>query len=131
MSLAYVMYFTSQGAPKTGLTPSIITYKKVSDNSDVSSPPSVSEIGGGGYKFTAAPSEAYFVVVDGGASLVNAERYKVMQITPNDTSLDAAISTRAPESGGNVAAIKAKTDNLPSNPAAASDNTKAYSVPQN
>lgn len=29
------------------------------------------------------------------------------------TNLDAAVSTRAPESGGNVAAIKAKTDNLP------------------
>jgi len=38
---------------------------------------------------------------------------------PNDlkadvSNLDAAVSTRAPESGGNVAAIKAKTDNLPS-----------------
>jgi hypothetical protein len=33
------------------------------------------------------------------------------------TNLDAAVSTRAPESGGNVAAIKASTDNLPSDPA--------------
>lgn len=32
-------------------------------------------------------------------------------------NLDAAVSTRAPEAGGNVAAIKAKTDNLPSDPA--------------
>jgi hypothetical protein len=31
--------------------------------------------------------------------------------------LDAAVSTRAPEAGGNVAAIKAKTDNLPADPA--------------
>jgi hypothetical protein len=32
--------------------------------------------------------------------------------------IDAAVSTRAPEAGGNVAAIKAKTDNLPASPAA-------------
>jgi len=32
--------------------------------------------------------------------------------------LDGAISVRAVEAGGNVAAIKAKTDNLPANPAA-------------
>ncbi len=31
--------------------------------------------------------------------------------------LDVAVSTRAPEAGGNVAAIKAKTDNLPADPA--------------
>ena len=115
--MIYVLYFTSQGAPKTGLTPSIITYKKVSDNSDVASPPSVSEIGGGGYKFTAVATEPYFVVVDGGATLVNAERYKVMQLTANDGALDTAVSSRAPETGGNVAAIKAKTDNLPADPA--------------
>jgi hypothetical protein len=33
------------------------------------------------------------------------------------TNLDAAVSTRAPEALGNVAAIKAKTDNLPTDPA--------------
>lgn len=32
--------------------------------------------------------------------------------------IDAAVSTRAPESDGNIAAIKAKTDNLPASPAA-------------
>jgi 3-dehydroquinate dehydratase len=38
---------------------------------------------------------------------------------PNDlkadvSNLDVAVSTRSPESGGNIAAIRAKTDNLPS-----------------
>lgn len=33
-------------------------------------------------------------------------------------NLNATVSSRAPESGGNVAAIKAKTDNLPASPAA-------------
>lgn len=36
---------------------------------------------------------------------------------PALANLDAAVSTRAPEAGGNVAAIKAKTDNLPADPA--------------
>lgn len=36
---------------------------------------------------------------------------------PALANLDAAVSTRALEAGGNVAAIKAKTDNLPSDPA--------------
>lgn len=115
--MIYVLSFTSGAAPKTGLSPTIITYKKISDGSDVASPPSISEVGGGLYKFTATSTEALGVVVDGGATLSNAERYKVMQITPNDGSLDAAVSSRSLEAGGNVAAVKAKTDLLPSDPA--------------
>ena len=102
--MIYTLYFTSQGAPKTGLTPTIITLNKISDGAAVAVTPSawptVSEIAGGLYKFTLAfpfnsLSEALGVVVDGGATLANPERYKVMQITPNDGSLDAAVSTRA------------------------------------
>ena len=132
--MIYTLFFTSQGAPKTGLTPSITTYKKVSDNSDMSSPPSITEIGSGGYKFAAAPTEAYFVVVDGGATLVNAERYKVMQITPHDADLDAQVSTRG--SQADLAAIKTKTDNLPSDPASNTQvntrlATSGYTAPDN
>jgi len=36
-------------------------------------------------------------------------------------NINATISSRAPEAGGNVAAIKAKTDNLPADPADDSD----------
>jgi hypothetical protein len=116
--MIYVLYFSDGGTPKTGLSPSITIYKKVADGSDVASPPAVSEIGGGFYKFTATPSEALVARIDGGSTLADAYRYKVMQITPHDADLDAAVSTRAPETGGNVAAIKAKTDNLPASPAA-------------
>jgi len=91
--MIYLMFFTMAGAPETLLTPTIITYKKVSDGADVADPPSITEIGGGFYKFTATPTEAIAVSIDGGASLTNAfERYKVMQITPNDDNLDAAIT---------------------------------------
>jgi hypothetical protein len=36
---------------------------------------------------------------------------------PDLSNLDAAVSTRAPEALGNLAAVKAKTDNLPTTPA--------------
>ena len=115
--MIYVVFFSNAGVPATGLTPTIGVYKKVSDGTDVTPAPTVSEIGGGFYKFTATPAEALVVRMNGGGSLSDADKYKVMQITPNDASLDAMVSTRAPESGGNVAAIKAKTDNLPAAPA--------------
>jgi hypothetical protein len=119
--MIYVVYFSDAGAPKTGLSPSLITYKKVSDNSDVGSPPGVSEIGGGFYKFSATPTQALVATVDGGGSLAAADRYKVMQITPHDGDLDAQVSSRAPEAAGNLAAVKAKTDNLPADPAVESN----------
>ena len=115
--MIYVVFFSNAGAPATGLTPSLDVYKKVSDATDVTPAPTVSEIGGGFYKFSASPAEALVVRMNGGGSLAGADKYKVMQITPNDGSLDAMVSTRAPESGGNVAAIKTKTDSLPSDPA--------------
>jgi hypothetical protein len=115
--MIYVVFFSNAGVPATELSPTISVYKKVSDGTDVTPAPTVSEIGGGFYKFTASPAEALVVRMNGGGTLAEADKYKVMQITPNDDSLDAAVSTRALESGGNVAAIKAKTDNLPADPA--------------
>jgi hypothetical protein len=114
--MIYVVFFSNAGVPATGLSPTIGIYKKVSDGTDVT-PPGVSEIGGGFYKFTASPAEALVVRMNGGGSLANADKYKVMQITPHDADLDAQVSTRAPEAGGSLAAIKAKTDNLPAAPA--------------
>ena len=94
--MIYVLFFSDAGAPATGLSPTIITYKKVSDGADVGSPPAITEVGGGFYKFTATPAEALVAVIDGSATLTNAfERYKVMQITTNDSALDAAITSRS------------------------------------
>ena len=169
--MIYVLFFSDAGAPATGLCPEIDIYKKVSDNSDVASPPVVSEIGGGFYRFTATPAEALVVRMNGGASLANADRYKVMQITANDGALDAAITsrstltaqqvweyaTRTLSSFGTLAAdvwssvtrtltagtrdsqidaIKAKTDNLPSDPASNTQvntrlATSGYTAPDN
>jgi hypothetical protein len=93
--MIYLVFFSDAGVPKLLLTPAIVTYKKVADGQDVADPPAVTEIGGGFYKFTAAPAEALVVTVDGGGGLADADRYKVMQITPHDADLDAQVSSRS------------------------------------
>jgi hypothetical protein len=113
--MIYVVFFSTAGVPATGLTPTIGVYKKVSDGTDVTPAPTVSEIGGGFYKFTATPAEALVVRMNGGGSLAEADKYKVMQITPHDADLDTQVSTRG--SQADLTAIKAKTDNLPAAPA--------------
>jgi hypothetical protein len=134
--MIYVVFFSSAGVPATGLSPAIGVYKKVSDGTDVTPAPTVTEVGGGFYKFTATPAEALVVRMNGGGSLGDADKYKVMQITPHDADLDASVSTRAAEAGGSVAAIKAKTDNLPADPASSTGvNTRlasaGYTAPDN
>jgi hypothetical protein len=113
--MIYVVFFSNAGVPASGLTPSIGVYKRVSDGTDVTPAPTVSEIGGGFYKFTATPAEPLVVRLNGGGSLSDADKYKVMQITPHDADLDTQVSTRG--SQADLTAIKAKTDNLPAAPA--------------
>ena len=113
--MIYVVFFSNAGAPATGLTPTIGVFKKVSDGTDVTPAPAVSEIGGGFYKFTATPAEALVVRMNGGGSLSDADKYKVMQITPHDADLDTMVSTRG--SQADLTAVKAMTDNLPAAPA--------------
>ena len=57
-------------------------------------PPTITEIGGGFYKFTTTPSEALVVRAERWVGPGRCIPYKVMQLTPNDASLDAAVSTR-------------------------------------
>jgi hypothetical protein len=132
--MIYVVFFSNAGVPATGLSPTIGVYKKVSDATDVTPAPTVSEIGGGFYKFTATPGEALVVRMNGGGSLAEADKYKVMQITPHDADLDAQVSTRG--SQADLTAIKTKTDNLPSDPASNTQvNTRlassGYTAPDN
>jgi len=63
----------------------------------------------------------------GGATAAEVWAYATRGLsTPGDykadvTNLDVAVSTRAPEAGGNLAAVKGKTDNLPALPAPANE----------
>ncbi len=132
--MIYVVFFSNAGAPATGLTPTIGVYKKVSDGTDVTPAPTVAEIGGGFYKFAASPAEALVVRLNGGGTLADADKYKVMQITPHDADLDAQVSTRG--SQADLTAVKTKTDNLPADPASNTQiNTRLaatnYTAPDN
>ena len=64
------VYFSDGGIAETGLSPVFDTLKKVSDGSNVT-PPAISEIGGGWYKFDINPTEKLVGVIDGTASVVN------------------------------------------------------------
>ena len=83
----YVIYYTANGTPVSGLTPTIDIYKVISDNSDVTPIPDVTEIGDGAYKFNAAPIAPYFVRVDSNDETMNdSDRYKIFRIAPGETT---------------------------------------------
>jgi len=75
------VYFESAGVPSTGLAPTWNSLYDVSDGSAYTQP-AISEIGGGWYKYTLDPADFVHVagVVDGGAALANADRYKVQEV---------------------------------------------------
>jgi hypothetical protein len=98
--MIYVTYFSAAGVPQAGLSPVIITYKQVANGEDVLPVPEISAIGGGGYQFSAVPAEAIYVEIDGGAELAAADRYKVLQIMPQDAYLDAPVSSRSTATQG-------------------------------
>jgi hypothetical protein len=95
----YPIYFSNRGVGVEDLTPTIVVYKKVEDGTDVSGIPVVVELGEGFYKFAASPSVDIVVKVDGGDTLQNSDRYKVVLITADDNNLDVPVSSRAVGSG--------------------------------
>ncbi len=98
----YVIYATDGGAPLEGAAPTIDVYVKVSDGTSAGVAPTVSELSGGFYKFTATPTFAIAARVDmNDLTLADRDRYISMQITPEDAYLDAAVS-----------GIKSQTDQL-------------------
>lgn len=79
------VYFADGGVPKTGLTPTWNNLKKVSDGTNFTPQPVITEIGGGWYKFTQPTiTEDLTGVVDGGAILDDTDRYVPVDITPDD-----------------------------------------------
>ncbi len=62
------IYFSYENSPVAGLTPTWTTLKKLSDGTDVTPQPTITEIGGGFYKFDALvpTGEQWCGVIDGG-----------------------------------------------------------------
>jgi hypothetical protein len=73
-----VSAFQDKGTPKTGLTPAITIYD-LADNSVVVNAAAMSEVANGMYKYSFATYDAehnYGVYVDGGATLLDTDRYQ-------------------------------------------------------
>ena len=79
------VYLADSGVPKTGLTLAWDNLKKVSDGSNFTPQPAFTEVGGGWYKFPQPDTaEDLTGVVDGSATLGDADRYVPVDITPDD-----------------------------------------------
>lgn len=89
------MSSTPGGERKTGLTPTWVFLKKLSDNTDITPQPAVTEISGGQYKFT-YDAEAHGEAagqVDAGAAVPNpADRYVDVLLTRDSSRLQNALS---------------------------------------
>lgn len=117
-TVIYSFAVKDNGVPATGLTPTITEYRDIGDLTDyISGVPTVTEVGGGHYKFsvdwdtTPESSSALghiSVVIDAGATITeNSERYITARINSKD---DFAIEIAALTVS--LANITTKTDSL-------------------
>lgn len=92
----YICFFSDGGTPKTGLSPSIDIYKKISDGSSAGTAPSVTELSGGFYKFELEPEEDLVIRVNSNdASMADADRYVVFTASEHDDNLNLLPSMAA------------------------------------
>ena len=117
---------TDHNTGKTGL--SLTLTRRKAGGSFAAAGGSVAELANGWYEWTPGSGDidtAGFLLVHAtgtGADPADA-RVQVVAFDPYDAAalglsrVDAAVSTRALEAGGNLAAVKAKTDALPASPA--------------
>lgn len=107
--MAQLVYFgdSATNAPRTGLTLTWVSLLKVSDGTAFTPQPVFTEVGAGFYKFD-IPAENVCGSIDGGAALPTVDRYiRDILIGPEDTYLDAAITSRSTYAGGAVASVTA------------------------
>jgi len=98
--LTYIIFYTKNGTPETGLSPTIDIFKLVSNNTDVASPPTITEIGGGFYKFSYSTSDAIVARIDSNdETMPVTERYKVLQISKNDDIISTFFNETITASG--------------------------------
>ena len=98
--MIYKIYITEDGIPKTGLTPTWNSLRAIDGTDKSASAPSISEIGGGWYKFELTYGTAPFDVdelvgvIDAGSSLAGYERYMPVVITLRDYALQRLTNKR-------------------------------------
>lgn len=118
----FVAYFTNGGTPATGLSPTISIWR-VSDNALLIDAAAMTEIAGGFYKYDYGAYDPTVDVVaraDGGATLSGYDRYppgiprddiEIADKVPDNYFMGSSVST---DKDDEIDAIKAMTDNLPS-----------------
>jgi hypothetical protein len=138
LTLQYVAWDTTNNVGKTGDSANH-TLKIIKDGTAATPTNSPAEVDStncpGVYKLALTAAEmGYNVITLAGKSSTSGIVIIPVTVTTEGGNLDAAVSSRAPESGGNIAAVKAKTDNLPASPAAigsAMTLTSAYDAAKN
>lgn len=87
MTTIVTSFFTDAGIPKTGLTPTI-TIRETSTGTVVVNGVACTSVGGGFYRyvFTYEANKDYSIIVDGGSSLFDTDRYKYTSV-PADVKI--------------------------------------------
>jgi hypothetical protein len=91
--MIYKIFITEDGVPRSGLTPTWLSLRAVDGTDKSATVPTISEIGGGWYKFSVAYGTTPFDVaelvgvIDAGATLSNYDRYLPVTISMRDLSL--------------------------------------------
>jgi len=98
----FLVYFTQYGSPATGLSPTWSSLHDTNGTDKSGQGPSISEIGGGWYKFELTKGSAPWDgtdlvgVIDGGPSLSGAERYLPVIISEQTLERQADLTLREP-----------------------------------
>ena len=96
----YTFTVRDGGEPKSGLSPVFDVFVKRSDSTSAGTPPTITAIAGGGYKFSVTVTEDVYCEIDadadsaGGGTLAADERYKCFLLTSDDaniTNLDSSV----------------------------------------
>lgn len=92
--MRYSVYFSDNGEPKTGLSPSIDIFIKSADGLSAGTAPTISEFSGGFYYFDYVPTEIVLIRVDSNdATMVAADRYIAMRVSTADNAVIGAGAT--------------------------------------
>lgn len=114
--MTYKVFITEDGEPKTGLSPSWSSLLTVDGADKSGSAPTISEIGGGWYKFEVTYGTGPFDVpelvgvIDAGASLSNYERYVSVTISLRDLALSKLVNKATYDLVTGVEAVRNDAD---------------------
>ena len=94
MKQSRLVYFHNAGVPATGLTPAFTSYVNVETLVSATAP-SITEVGNGWYKYPDNISDFDHIVgiIDGGATLPDAYRYKEIELAQGDLTCPLEVKT--------------------------------------